>query len=203
MPSLVAARLTSKIKRANEPKEQYLPYQYIMQEKHKLKDFISRAGTTMTVVAWLIFLAMLFGVFDYLISQRNSPNQNIVTLVNGVRKEIVLQRNAYGHYISNGTINGKQVVFLLDTGASDVAIPESLANKIGLLKGREIFVKTANGNAKAYRTHLDSVALGDIKRYDLNASILTNIDGEEVLLGMNFLKHFEIIQKGKTLTIRQ
>lgn len=201
--SMVAVRLTSNIKRANEPKEQHLPYQYIMQEKNKQKDFISRAGTTMTVVAWLIFLAMLFGVFDYLISQRNNPNQNIVTLVNGVQKEIVLQRNVYGHYISNGTINGKQVVFLLDTGASDVAIPESLANKIGLLKGQAIFVKTANGNAKAYRTQLDSVALGDIKRYDLNASILTNIDGEEVLLGMNFLKHFEIIQKGKTLTIRQ
>lgn len=157
----------------------------------------------MTVVAWLIFLAILFGVFDYLVSQRHNPNQNIVTTLDGTQKEIMLQRNAYGHYISNGTINGQQVVFLLDTGASDVAIPESLANKIGLLKGQEIFVKTANGNAKAYRTQLDSVALGDIKRYDLNATILTNIAGNEVLLGMNFLKHFEITQKGKTLTIKQ
>lgn len=157
----------------------------------------------MTVVAWLIFLAMLFGVFDYLVSQRHNPNQNIVTTLNGNQKEIVLQRNAYGHYISDGTINGQQVVFLLDTGASDVAIPESLANKIGLLKGQEVLVKTANGNAKAYRTRLDSVALGDIKRYDLNATILTNIVGDEVLLGMNFLKHFEITQKGKMLTIRQ
>ena len=157
----------------------------------------------MTVVAWLIFLAILFGVFDYLVSQRHNPNQNIVTTINGFQKEIVLQRNAYGHYISNGTINGQQVVFLLDTGASDVAIPELLANKIGLLKGPEVFVKTANGNAIAYRTRLDSVALGDIKRYDLNATILTNIVGNEVLLGMNFLKHFEITQKGKTLTIKQ
>ena len=157
----------------------------------------------MTVVAWLIFLAILFGLFDYLASQRHNPNQNNVTTINGFQKEIVLQRNAYGHYISNGTINGIQVVFLLDTGASDVAIPESLANKIGLLKGPEVFVKTANGNVKAYRTQLDSVALGDIKRYYLNATILTNIVGDEVLLGMNFLKHFEITQKGKTLTIKQ
>jgi len=167
------------------------------------RDFISRAGLTMTVIAWLIFLAMLFGVFDYLSSQRNNPNQNIITTINGLQKEIVLQRNVYGHYVSNGTINGRQVVFLLDTGATDIAIPESVAKKIGLIKGREFMIKTANGNTKAYRTQLNSVAIGDIKRYDLNATILPNIAGDEVLLGMSFLKHFEIIQKGRSLTIRQ
>ena len=174
-----------------------------MQEKNNKGDFSSRAGTTMTVVAWIIFLVILFAGFDYLISQRFNPNQNIVTTVNGYQKEIVLQRNSYGHYVSSGTINGHKVTFLLDTGASDIAIPESVANRIELSKGRSIVVKTANGNAKAYRTRLDSVALGEIKLYDLNATILPNITGDEILLGMNFLKHFEIIQKGRFLTIRQ
>jgi len=174
-----------------------------MKEKGNQRDFISRAGTTMTVVAWLIFLAILFGIFDYFVSQRNNPNQNIVTTVNGYQKEVVLQRNAYGHYVSNGTINNHEVVFLLDTGATDIAIPESLAEDIGLIKGRAIFIKTANGNTKAYRTQLDSVAIGDIKLYELKATILTNMAGKEILLGMNFLKHFEIIQKGHSLTIRQ
>ncbi|MCG6938501.1 MAG: TIGR02281 family clan AA aspartic protease [Gammaproteobacteria bacterium] len=167
------------------------------------RDFISRAGITMTVIAWLIFLAILFGLFDYFSSQRYNPNQNVATAINGLQKEISLQRNAYGHYVAGGTINGYDVTFLLDTGASDVAIPESLANKIGLSKGYRFYVKTANGNTVAYQTHLDSVAIGDIKRYDLNATILTNMTGDEVLLGMNFLKHFEIIQKGQSLTIRQ
>jgi aspartyl protease family protein len=174
-----------------------------MQEKDKQRDFISRAGTTMTVVAWIIFLVILFAGFDYLISQRINPNQNIVTTVNGYQKEIVLQRNSYGHYVSNGTINGHRVTFLLDTGASDIAIPEATANRIELKKGRSMIVKTANGNARAYRTRLASVALGEIKLYDLNATILPNITGGEILLGMNFLKHFEITQKGKTLTIKQ
>ena len=174
-----------------------------MQEENKQRDFISRAGMGMTVVAWIIFLAMMFGVFDYLVTQRNNPNQNIVTTMDGYRKEITLQRNAYGHYVSSGSINGNDVVFLLDTGASDIAIPESVADEIGLQKGRDVYVKTANGNTRAYRTRLQSVAIGDIVLYDLSATILTNISGHEILLGMNFLKHLEITQKGQTLTIRQ
>lgn len=174
-----------------------------MQENDKPRDFISRAGTTMTVIAWIIFLLILMSVFDYLVSKRNNPNQNIVTTVSGPIKEIELQRNSYGHYVATGTINANDVTFLLDTGASDIAIPESLADEIGLIKGPAITVKTANGNTRAYLTHLDSVALGDIELHDLNATILMNITGEEVLLGMNFLKHFEIMQKGRTLTIRQ
>jgi len=174
-----------------------------MQNNDKPRDFISRAGTTMTVIAWIIFLLILMSVFDYLISNRNNPNQNIVTTVSGPIKEIELQRNPYGHYVATGTINSYDVTFLLDTGASDIAIPESLADDIGLTKGPAITVKTANGNTRAYLTHLDSVALGDIELHDLNATILMNISGDEVLLGMNFLKHFEITQKGNTLTIRQ
>jgi aspartyl protease family protein len=174
-----------------------------MQENDKPRDFISRAGTTMTVIAWIIFLFILMFIFDHLISQRNNPNQNIVTTISGPLKEIELRRNPYGHYVATGTINAHDVTFLLDTGASDIAIPESIANDIGLKKGPAIMVKTANGNTRAYLTHLDSVALGDIELHDLNATILMNISGEEVLLGMSFLKHFEIKQKGDTLTIKQ
>jgi len=178
-----------------------------MQYKDNRRDFISRAGTAMTAIAWILFLFILFGGFDYLFSKRNNPNQNIVTneyyLANGLQKEIVLQRNAYGHYVTSGTINDYEVEFLLDTGASEIAIPESLANDLGLIKNQRIVVKTANGNARAYRTRIASVGIGDIKLYDLNATILTNMPGKEILLGMNFLKHFEITQKGKTLTIKQ
>lgn len=174
-----------------------------MHNKDDRSDFISRAGTAMTVAAWLIFSAFLFVTFDYLLSQRDNPNQNVSTVISGHQKEVILLRNSRGHYVTNGTINGYDVVFLLDTGATDIAIPESLANEIGLHKGQDKYVKTANGNTRAYNTRLDSAAIGDIRLYDLNATILTNISGDEILLGMNFLKHFELIQKGKTLTIRQ
>ena len=178
-----------------------------MKDKDDQRDFTSRTGMTMMVVAWILFMFILAGGFDYLLSKRNNPNQNIVTneyyLANGLQKEIVLERNAYGHYVTSGTINDYEVVFLLDTGATQIAVPESLANDIGLNKQQPIVVKTANGNARAYRTRIASVGIGDIKLYDLNATILTNMPGKEILLGMNFLKHLEITQKGKTLTIKQ
>lgn len=157
----------------------------------------------MIATAWILFLFILFSIFDYSILQRNNPNQNVATAMNGGTKEIMLQRNVHGHYVANGTINYQQITFLLDTGATDIAVPESFAKKIGLKKGYAITVKTANGNVKAYRTRLESVAIGDIILYDLNATILSNMQGDEALLGMNFLKHFEIIQKGNNLTIKQ
>jgi len=174
-----------------------------MQEQDKQKNFGSRTGTGMIIVAWLIFLIMLFVIFQDQLLQRNNPNQNVATAISGSQKEIVLLRNAYGHYVANGTINQQDVVFLLDTGATDIAIPESVAQEIGLSKGRPVTIKTANGNTIAYHTRLNSVAIGDIALYDLNATILDNFSGSEILLGMNFLKHFEIIQKGRELTIRQ
>ena len=178
-----------------------------MKDKDDQRDFTSRTGMTIMVVAWILFMFILAGGFDYLLSKRNNPNQNIVTneyyLANGLQKVIVLERNAYGHYVTSGTINDYEVVFLLDTGATQIAVPESLANDIGLNKQQPIVVKTANGNTRAYRTRIASVGIGDIKLYDLNATILTNMPGKEILLGMNFLKHLEITQKGRTLTIRQ
>jgi len=168
----------------------------MMQEKDKQRDFISRAGMGMTVIAWIIFLAMMFGLFDYLVEQRNNPNQNIVTTVDGRQKEIVLQRNAYGHYVSNGTINGNSVVFLLDTRTSDIAIPASVAEEIGLHKGREVMIKTANGNARAYRTRLESVAIGEIELYDLNATILTNITGREDMIELADANLYKAKQSG-------
>jgi aspartyl protease family protein len=112
-------------------------------------------------------------------------------------------RNRYGHYVFDGEINHKKVTFLVDTGATTIAIPGELKQFLGLRTGRAIRVSTANGNTTAYLTRLDHLAIGGIELFDVNASIIPGMKENQVLLGMNVLKHMELIQRGDRLIIRQ
>ena len=161
-------------------------------------------GISMVVLAWVVFLGLLAWWFtNYEASQRN-PNQKISSRYteNGL-EEIVLQRNRYGHYVATGSINGKPVTFLLDTGATDVSIPEQLANKLKLKRGISQVYNTANGQIIAYATKLKRISLGGIELKNVRASINPSVQGDEVLLGMSFLKELEFTQRGDTLTIRK
>ncbi len=159
-------------------------------------------GISMVVLAWVVLLGLLAWWFtNYQASQRN-PNQQIsVQLSSDGIQEIVLQRNRYGHYVATGSINGKPVTFLLDTGATDVSIPEPLANKLKLKRGVRQVYNTANGQITAYTTKLDRISLGGIELRGIRASINPSTQGDEVLLGMSFLKNLDFTQRGDTLTI--
>jgi len=167
-------------------------------------DSTRSIGISMVILAWVLLLGLLLWWFtDYEESRRN-PNQQINTryTANGVQ-EIVLKRNRYGHYVATGSINGKPVTFLLDTGASDVSIPDSLAKELGLKRGISQIYNTANGKITAYQTKLDRVNLGGIELQNIRASINPASQGNEVLLGMSFLKELEFTQRGDTLTLRR
>jgi len=164
----------------------------------------SRIGVTMTGLAWLLFIALLAWFFAGYEEDRYNPNQQInsVTTSTGVQ-EIVLQRNPFGHYVATGRINGHEVTFLLDTGATDISVPDKLAKRLRLQRGISQRYNTANGQITAYLTRLDSVSLGDIELHDVRASINPAVEGDEILLGMSFLRDLEFTQRGDTLTIRQ
>ena len=115
---------------------------------------------------------------------------------------MVLQRNRAGHYIADGTINGHSVMFLLDTGATQVALPLPLARRLGLPLRPGGIGRTANGDVETWSTRLDNVSLGGLTAQGVAATVLPGMEGEEVLLGMSYLKRFELIQKGDTLTLR-
>lgn len=163
-----------------------------------------RVGQGMLAAFWLLVLglATLF-CQDYL-DQRVNPNQALShhTHASGLR-EVVLQRNAYGHYVSPGKINTVDVTFFLDTGATGVSIPAHIAEKIGLQRGYVYQSSTANGTIDVYSVELDKVELGNIQLYDVPGSINPHYQGDDILLGMSFLKHLEMTQKGNTLTLRQ
>ncbi len=154
--------------------------------------------------AWILLIGLLILLFNNLLEKQYNPNQqHAANLSSEGAREVTLKRNRFGHYVTSGTINGYTVVFLLDTGASDVSVPAKLAEEIGLERGSQITYQTANGPAPGWLTRLDSLGLGAIQLENLRASINPNVDGEEVLLGMTALKQLEFTQRGDSLTIRQ
>ena len=162
-----------------------------------------KIGVGMVIAAWVVALLLASSLFDDLLEKQHNPNINLnQTSLDGGR-EVVLQRNKYGHYVATGEINQQEVVFMLDTGASDVSIPANLANRLRLQRGREVIYQTANGPITAYRTVLDEVRLGGIRMQNVTASINPAVNEQEILLGMSFLKHLDFHQRGNTLTLQQ
>ncbi|MDX1654165.1 MAG: TIGR02281 family clan AA aspartic protease [Candidatus Competibacteraceae bacterium] len=162
-----------------------------------------RLGRWMIILAWVGLLGLLTLLFDQWLEGRNYPNRDLeVAVSNGVR-EVRLQRNAAGHYLAPGAINGYPVRFLLDTGASNVTVPAELAHRLELDYGPPLRARTANGTITVYLTQLRRVALGPIELAGVRASINPHMEGETVLLGMSFMRELELIQRGGVLTLRQ
>ncbi len=159
-------------------------------------------NTSTMVLIWLGLLAGASFFFNDVIDKINNPNQTIAVHINdNGSREIALKQNRQGHYIATGQINHQPVQFLLDTGATNVAIAEHLAKKLNLKKGAAHNTVTANGNSISYSTTLDSISLGGIEMHNVPASISQGMQFDEVLLGMSFLKHLKMSQHGKILTI--
>ncbi len=156
-----------------------------------------------TAAGWAIAFLVMALVFSKILDHQNNPNQSVSTLSTAEFDEVVLTRNRSGHYVFDGEINGHKVTFLVDTGATTTAIPASLQRRLDLEAGPAMSVSTANGIATAYLTRLDRLVIGAIELRDVKASILSGMRGDGVLLGMNVLKHFELVQRGDQLIIRQ
>ncbi len=163
-----------------------------------------RIGTFMVVVMWVLFLVLLMSFFEGVIDRQINPNQSLNTQYTeaGVR-EVELQRNRYGHYVTDGSINGQHVVFMLDTGATGVAVPQHIANDLQLKRGAAIQVLTANGEVTGYASTLESVAVDGIELKNVSAIINPGDASDVILLGMSFLKKIEFTQRGDILILRQ
>lgn len=161
-----------------------------------------RTGTIMLVLAWVAGMALAVQWFSGVEDRQRNPNLNPQSRVTSEAVEVRLERNRQGHYLANGRINGREVTFMLDTGATFVALPASLASDIGLQRGRPVMVQTANGMTESYTTRLDSLELGDIRLRDVSAGIVPGMGGDEVLLGMSALKQLDFSQQGSELILR-
>ncbi|MGX5173631.1 retropepsin-like aspartic protease family protein [Aliikangiella sp. IMCC44653] len=160
-------------------------------------------GNRMITIAWVIVILLLTWLFGNWEEKQINPNQNVLSKTNNEFIEVVLHANRAGHYLVDGFINRRPVTFLLDTGATNVAVPGALASSLGLEPGQKRYSQTANGTAVGATTRINSLEIGEIKLYDLEGAILPGMQGEQILLGMNVLKRLEFAQKGKQLTLRQ
>ncbi|WNO60357.1 TIGR02281 family clan AA aspartic protease [Rheinheimera sp. MMS21-TC3] len=161
-------------------------------------------GKTFSIVAWLILMAMLYLFFQDAINAQLNPNQQLNSSI-GSKGEVrtVLIRNKAGHYVGTALVNQQPINFMLDTGATTVAITADAAKQLGMPLGQAMQVSTANGLTTAYRSQIRQLQLGDIVLYNIPASIVPNLAGTEILLGMSALKQLEFHQQGNQLTLIQ
>ncbi|MCC6077519.1 TIGR02281 family clan AA aspartic protease [Pseudomonas sp. GCM10022188] len=106
------------------------------------------------------------------------------------RTQMSIARGNDGHYSTAGSINGQNVQFLVDTGASSVAMNEAQARRLGLdykTRGQPMQVNTAGGVVPAWRMSLDRVKVGGIEVLGVEAAIVAGGSPTEVLLGMSYL----------------
>lgn len=120
------------------------------------------------------------------------------------RQSVTLAADTRGHFIADGAINGIPVRFVVDTGATVIALPASDAVRLGLdyRKGQVGVTKTAAGLVQVYRIRLDNVRLGAIELAAVDAVVIEQ--GLDIaLLGMSFLNRVEMRNEGQVMTLRR
>lgn len=116
--------------------------------------------------------------------------------------QIVLTAGLGGHFMTGGSINGRAVEFVVDTGATTISMGEADADRIGLKykTNPRYTVGTANGSVAVYKVSLDVVRIGDVQVYNVEAAVLPQ-QMPFVLLGNSFLTRFQMKRENDRMTL--
>ncbi|MDI1351297.1 MAG: retropepsin-like aspartic protease [bacterium] len=150
----------------------------------------------MFVFVWIILFVGLFLFFYY----QGKSDSIAYTDSAG---EFILSADKNGHYHTKGQINHFAVEFLVDTGATVVAIPQNVADRLQLVGKYPITMVTANGEVTGSLTRLQQLTVGQFTLTDIKAVIIPRSDDEIVLLGMNVLSQFNIMQQDNRLVLKK
>jgi aspartyl protease family protein len=122
----------------------------------------------------------------------------------GGATEIVLHVGTGGHFLTQGSINGKPVQFLVDTGATVVAMSVNEATRIGLdwRNGQRGYSSTAGGTVPVYGVMLRSVRIGEVEVFNVDAVVL-QADMPAILLGNSFLNRFSMRRDSDTMRLER
>jgi aspartyl protease family protein len=118
--------------------------------------------------------------------------------------KIVIPAGSGGHFVTQGSINGHAVQFVVDTGATSVAMSMAEAQRLGIdyRKGERGLVSTANGTTPMYKVKLASVRIGDVEIREVDASVLPAAM-PVILLGNSFLTRFQMKRENDMLVLER
>ena len=152
-------------------------------------------GTLAIVVFWLV----VTGVLYVLTTQYLKPKPVTIT----AQGELAIPKSRDGHFYAAGTVNGRAVMFMVDTGASSVVISEPFARHAGVADGVPTTFHTANGDLQG-RTVADvPVTVGPIQVSGVRVGVgLVGGDEDDALLGQSFLSKFDITMSKDQMTLR-
>ena len=164
-----------------------------------------KAGLGMIGIAWiLLFGVATLAIHDWLAQEQNPNRQLASAYGDGGQRRVVLAANRQHHYVADIQIDGHSVTVLVDTGATDVVIPEALAQRLTLPVGPTGYAMTANGRIRVTRTVIDEIIIGNIVLRQIKAVINPAMSASDpVLLGMSALKNVELRQRDGELLLIQ
>jgi aspartyl protease family protein len=130
--------------------------------------------------------------------------QSFATSAGKGKPSVTLSADPSGHFIAQGSINGASVVFLLDTGASSVTLPASVAGRLGIdyKSGQMMGASTANGVIPAWRVVFNNVRVGNINMNQVEG-LVVETSMPAALLGMSFLNRTDMKREGQIMTLTQ
>ena len=120
-----------------------------------------------------------------------------------VRPQVILTADSKGHFVTTGQVNGATTTFLVDTGATTIAMSMGEAKRLGIsyVNGTRGVSNTANGQVMIYGITLDTVKVGEVTLHQVDAAVIDGAGMNVTLLGMSFLKRLEMQRTGSTLTL--
>ncbi len=151
------------------------------------------------ILLWCAIVGGLFMAFEFW--QRVSQGHIVESVSHSTYQEVTLVRGRDHHYRLNGFVNGVKVHFLLDTGASKVSLPKSIADEANVTGHVSVYVNTANGTTQATLSRIKHLKFGAIELKNVSTVIMDN-NSSVALLGMSALKKIEMIKRGDKLILR-
>lgn len=166
-------------------------------DNNNIESSNRRLGATFLIVGWIIAIGLVVILVNFSLFSTKNP----MISSSQVGTQITISRDNDSHFRLKGSVNDIPVTFLIDTGASSVAISDAVAKRAGLKYKAELTTETANGSAMGYFTVIDKMMLGPVELNHVPAIIVPNLSSDQALLGMNVLQHFHIQQTQETMML--